>query len=360
VNPGGIEAWKQGVAGRETDLDQLVPHFDVTPRQILSTIAQAADELALPHPVHIHANNLGVPGNWTTTLETMKLLEGRRGHLTHIQFHSYGGKHEDDKGFCSQVTPLADYVNTHKNITVDVGQILFGRTVSMTADSPVGQYLAQLAGAPWISHDVELESGCGVSPIEYKDRNLVNAWQWAAGLEWYLLVQDPWRVAMSTDHPNGGSFLAYPQVIRLLMDGDYRREVLQSTPERVRERSLLRDLDREYTLQEIAIITRAGPARMLGLAHKGHLGVGADADLAIYTPNPNWATMFEIPRYVIKGGRIILEEGSLRASPFGATCSVAPEYDRDAEPDIVRWLAESSSLHPRNFAVADQHERASS
>ena len=36
-------------------------------------------------------NNLGMPGNWTTTLATMEALEGRRGHMTHIQFHSYGG-----------------------------------------------------------------------------------------------------------------------------------------------------------------------------------------------------------------------------------------------------------------------------
>ena len=53
---------------------------------------------------------------------------------------------------------------------------------------------------------------------------------------------------MSTDHPNGGSFLAYPQIIRLLMDRTYRREILKTLPAAVRERTLLKDLDREYTL----------------------------------------------------------------------------------------------------------------
>ena len=67
-----------------------------------------------------------------------------------------------------------------------------------------------------------MEAGCGIVPIKYKDKSLVHALQWAIGLEWYLLVEDPWRVAMSTDHPNGGSFLAYPQIIRLLMDRTYR------------------------------------------------------------------------------------------------------------------------------------------
>lgn len=68
---------------------------------------------------------------------------------------------------------------------------------------------------------------------------------------------------MSTDHPNGGSFLAYPEIVQLLMDRNSRQEAL--------ERSTLKDLDREYTLNEIAIITRAGPARILGLSVKGHL-----------------------------------------------------------------------------------------
>jgi hypothetical protein len=73
----------------------------------------------------------------------------------------------------------------------------------------------------------------------------------------------------------------------------------------VRERSTLAELDREYSLYEICIITRAGPARILGLKHKGHLGAGADADITIYTPDDNKEKMFEMPRYVIKAGQVI-------------------------------------------------------
>jgi formylmethanofuran dehydrogenase subunit A len=45
-------------------------------------------------------------------------------------------------------------------------------------------------------------------PITYKEKSLVHALQWAIGLEWLLLVQDPWCIALSTDHPNGNSFPA--------------------------------------------------------------------------------------------------------------------------------------------------------
>ncbi len=77
VNPGGVEVWKSKQAGNVHGLDERVDHFDVTPRQIVCGVAQAAAELGLPHPVHIHCNNLGMPGNWETTLETMRALEGQ-------------------------------------------------------------------------------------------------------------------------------------------------------------------------------------------------------------------------------------------------------------------------------------------
>ena len=41
-------------------------------------------DLGLPHPVHIHCNNLGLPGNWRTTLATMEAL-----HLSPIAAWHY-------------------------------------------------------------------------------------------------------------------------------------------------------------------------------------------------------------------------------------------------------------------------------
>lgn len=351
VNPGGVEVWKSRQGGNVHGLDELVDHFQVTPRQIVSEVARAAGELRLPHAVHIHCNNLGMPGNWTTTLETMKSLEGHRGHITHIQFHSYGGGNGDENTFNSKVLPLAEYVNSHPNITVDVGQVLFGETTSMTGDGPLGYFLSNIYGGKWFSSDTEMESGCGITPIKYRNKSLVHALQWAIGLEWYLTVNDPWRVIMSTDHPNGGSFLAYPQIIRLLMDKTYRQDVLKTCPPEILQRCSLADMDREYTLNEIAIITRAGPARILGLRNKGHLGPGADADITIYTPDANQERMFELPRMVIKSGKIMVEQGEIRDPMIGRTLYVPPEYDIEVEPDIQKWFEKYYSIRWRNYPV---------
>ena len=112
---------------------------------------------------------------------------------------------------------------------------------------------------------------------------------------------------------------------------------------------------RSIRLSEIAIITRAGPARILGLKHKGHLGPGADADITIYTPDANQETMFELPRFVIKAGRVIVEQGEIREESYGKTLHVAPEYDHDVEPDIQKWFEDSYSIRWRNYPVDVEH-----
>lgn len=355
VNPGGVEVWKQQQAGNVSELDESVPHFKVTPRQIISTMARLTNQLSLPHPVHIHCNNLGMPGNWSTTLESMKALEGHRGHMTHIQFHSYGGGDGEEETFRSMVGPLAEYVNQNPNVSVDVGQVMFGETTSMTGDGPLGYFLHNIYGTKWFSADTEMESGCGIAPIRYRNKSLVHALQWAIGLEWYLLVDDPWRVVMSTDHPNGGSFLAYPEIIALLMDRAYRQDVLNSVHPEVRERSVLGDLKREYSLSEICIITRSAPARLLGLANKGHLGIGADADVTIYSPNDDKRKMFELPRYVIKSGEVVVDDGEILESRNGKTLFINPSYDEGIESTIQEWFEQYYSIRFRNYPVGDEY-----
>lgn len=354
VNPGGVEVWKS-TGGDATGLDDAITQFNVTPRQIITGVADAANRLNLPHPVHIHCNHLGMPGNYMTTLETMQSLEGRRGHITHIQFHSYGGHPDDQATFCSEVPKLVDYFNTHDNITVDVGQVMFAETTSMTGDGPLGYFLHKVMGRKWFSSDTEMEAGCGIVPIVYKEKSMVHALQWAIGLEWYLLAEDLWRIAMSTDHPNGAAFVAYPEIIALLMDRTRREEVLKRVPASVKQRCTLADLDREYTLNEIAIITRASPARILGLPNKGHLGPGADADITIYNPNEDIQLMFELPRYVLRNGEVIVEDGEIRRTIDGTLFHVKPNFDQDALGDIREWFEDHYTIQFRNYSVSE-HE----
>ncbi|NOR70594.1 MAG: formylmethanofuran dehydrogenase subunit A, partial [Methylomarinum sp.] len=200
VNPGGISAFKFNQ--RQLDLDENNKHYNVTPRDILKSLATAVKELGISHPLHVHGSNLGVPGNIQTTLDSIAGVEGLPMHLTHVQFHSYGT--EGDFKFSSGAAQIAESINKNKNISVDVGQIMFGQTVTASGDN-MRQYANHGYASPnkWVCMDIECDAGCGLVPFKYRDQNFVNALQWAIGLEIFLLVKDPWRIFLTTDHPNG-------------------------------------------------------------------------------------------------------------------------------------------------------------
>jgi len=324
ANPGGGLFWKRAVRGDPRDLDTPLPGLSVTGRGLLARLAASVQRLGLPHPLHVHTANLGLPGNWRTLLETMRGLDGIPAHLAHVQFHSYTGGDADEGTFGSGVGPVAEWFNAHPGLTLDVGQVLFGDTVGMTGDAGAAEHLAHATGVPWMSHDQHLAGGCGVMPIRYRERSMVHAWQWAIGLEWFLSAADPWRVVLSTDHPNGAHFLAYPLLMRLLGDESFRREAFARLHPAVRKRSPLAGLTREYSLQELCIITRAAPARLAGLPHKGHLGAGADADIVLYRPNADLQQMFAMPAAVYKRGVLVAENGHVRAHPTGTTLAAVP------------------------------------
>ncbi|HHA19198.1 MAG TPA: formylmethanofuran dehydrogenase subunit A, partial [Methylophaga sp.] len=152
VNPGGINAFKFNQ--RKLDLDEKNKFYGITPRDILLRLATAVKELGVPHPLHVHGCNLGVAGNLEMTIDTMEGINGLPMHMTHIQFHSYGT--EGDFKFSSGSAQIAEVINKHKNITADVGQILFGQTVTASGDN-MRQHAAHPHASPnkWVCMDIE-------------------------------------------------------------------------------------------------------------------------------------------------------------------------------------------------------------
>ena len=349
VNPGGINAFKFNQ--RKLDLDEKNNGYGITPRNILRALLDAVDALGVPHPLHVHGCNLGVPGNYRTTLDTIAAAEGKPLHLTHVQFHSYG--QDGDRKFSSAAARIAEAVNRSRNVSIDVGQVMFGRTITTSADSMM-QHKGHIHAYPnkWVCMDIECDAGCGVVPFRYRDRNFVNALQWCIGLEIFLLVDDPWRVFLTTDHPNGAPFTSYPHLIRLLMDKGFRNDVLATINKDAASASILSSIDREYSLYEIAILTRAAPARSLGLGNLGHLGTGATADITVYKPDDNAETMFSSPEYVFKRGELCVRNGKVCAIPATSTHVVEPDYDRSIEKPLKRYFDRYMTMNLENYKLS--------
>jgi len=354
VNPGADEIWKS----RNENLVQLtenVDGFSISSEKIIDALINANESRGLPHAVHIHCNNLGHSGNYQTTIDTMKIAGDRRLHVTHIQFNSYAGKLGEFPK--SGAKEISEYINNHPNISADVGQVMFGKSTIMTADAPTTYLLRSFADSEkWVNADTECESGCGIIPFNYQEKSHVHSLQWAVGLELFLMAKDPWRMVLSTDHPNGGSFQAYPKVIYLLMDKEFRKKQMQSVNQDALKSTSLQDLDREFTYQEIATITSAGPAKILGIdAHKGHLGVGADADVRIYEPDKDKEKMFSSPRYVIKNGNLIIEDNEFRQDLEGKILYIQPEYEKNIEETIKPFFEDNYSVQFENYPVSDKY-----
>jgi formylmethanofuran dehydrogenase subunit A len=350
VNPGGISAFKFNQ--RKLDLDENNSFYQVTPREILKTLSRAVHDLGIAKPLHVHCNNLGAAGNFQTTLDTMGASEGLPMHLTHIQFHSYGT--EGDKKFSSAAAQISEALNKNKNITADVGQILFGQTVTASGDSMV-QHLNSKHGNPKKSvvMDIECDAGCGVVPFKYRDQNYVNALQWAIGLEIFLSVEDPWRVFLTTDHPNGAPFTSYPHLIRLLMDKSFRNEAFAKLNLDAQAMSNLTSLDREYSLYEIAIMTRAGASKLIGLHDRGHLGVGAGADITVYTDQPDREAMFAKPDYVFKDGQLVVKDGNIVKVTWGATHTAKPAFDASVEKGLKDYFDKYHTIQMDSIKVSN-------
>jgi len=71
---------------RAFSLDDVVPEYGLTSREIFQRMQRATHATGIRHPLHLHMNNLGLPGNVETALATIDASQGLRLHLAHVQF----------------------------------------------------------------------------------------------------------------------------------------------------------------------------------------------------------------------------------------------------------------------------------
>ena len=379
VNPGGTEAW--GWGGNVHGINDPTPYFDITGGEIIKGLAEINEMLGLPHAIHLHCNDLGHPGNYETTLASLDLPKGLKAkpvtgkrdnvvHATHIQYHSYGGTNWRD--FVSEAPKIADYVNKNDHVVIDIGQVTLDETTTMTADGPMEYDIHTLNGLKWANCDIELETGSGIVPFIYSPKAPVPAVQWAIGLELFLLVNDLSKVCMTTDSPNGGPFTRYPRVFSWLMSNKVREDMMENKVHKWAEkRTSLATIDREYSFYDIAQISRSSPATTLGLSDtKGHLGVGADADIAIYNfnvdntdPSAEYEAVeaaFQNAAYVLKDGQIAIQNGrvmgpDLRGRTFWVNSVYNEEIEKQVVADVERTFKQYYSVNFENYPVQDDY-----
>jgi formylmethanofuran dehydrogenase subunit A len=106
-------------------------------------------------------------------------------------------------------------------------------------------------------------------------------------------------------------------------------------------------------LYEIAIMTRAGASKLIGLNDRGHLGVGASADITVYTDQTDREAMFAKPDYVFKNGELVVKNGQVVKVVWGATHTAKPAFDIAVEKDLKDYFDKYQTMQLDSFKISD-------
>jgi len=137
------------------------------------------------------------------------------------------------------------------------------------------------------------------------------------------------------------------------MDRSFRNDVLSTIHPEAQKMTTLASIEREYSLQEIAIMTRAGAARLIGLQDRGGLSTGNWADITVYTDNVDRQLMFEKPDYVFKDGELVVVDGKVIHTKWGTTHVVKPDWDASVEKDLQKYFDRFLTMKLGNFKISD-------
>jgi formylmethanofuran dehydrogenase subunit A len=89
------------------------------------------------------------------------------------------------------------------------------------------------------------------------------------------------------------------------------------------------------------------------LVNRGHLGVGASADITVYKDAADREAMFTTPELVFKNGEVIVKNGKVVKVVHGATHVARPHYDRAIERPLEDYFSRFHTVAMENFKLAD-------
>ena len=105
--------------------------------------------------------------------------------------------------------------------------------------------------------------------------------------------------------------------------------------------------------------------KSLGMTDRGHLGVEAIGDVAIYKLDPDKmdghsiVKAFSLSAYTIKDGQIVVKDGQITLTPTGTTICAEGEISDDITEamldDVKSHWRNHYSINFNNYAVQDAY-----
>ena len=330
-NPFESEAWN--FKELRDDITSQGRLYNFNALDVYENITKVVENLGLPHSTHCHIegyeNEIGKK-NLFTILERINSLNLKPNpktgleikreqmfHLAHANAYTHDGDNER----------IIKFLNENQTFDIDLGFIGFDQINPLiTSDRRLINSMLNLdfLQNPYklVSSAIESEGDSFVSMRNFKKENYHDCILWANALDLALNIKNKFQISLSLNFPNYSDINNVPEISTWLVSKIARANFMRDMNKNFLKINKLQNIDKSLTFNELVILTRASPAKSLGLGSiKGNLGVGADADINILDIDIgeiNLEKDFEILKtalsnieYVIKAGKIIKIEENI-------------------------------------------------
>ncbi|MFX0187973.1 MAG: amidohydrolase family protein [Candidatus Hodarchaeota archaeon] len=307
---------------------------------VYENLTKANEHLGLPHSIHAHIEgyeSLKAKNNLFTILNKIislnlepnskinsKIKRSQIFHMAHASTYNIDGNNAE----------LINLLNSNENINLDLGFIGFNQINPLiTADRRLIDSLLKIDSNnttyKLIRAAVEFEGDIFATFRNFDKDNITNCYLWSNALDIALNVKDIWQLQFSINFPNYANITDVPEIAVWLVSKSARDDFMKDMNREFLKDNPLINNDKTTTFNEFIILTRASPAKSLGLGSiKGNLGVGSDADINILNLDINeidiskdfnsFKNALTNIEYVIKAGNVIKEKEKIDFSHQGS------------------------------------------
>lgn len=321
-NPFEAESWN--FKELRKNLSQNGRLYNFSALDVYENLIRVNEYLNLPHSLHAHIEgyeteqakiNLSTILNKINSLEIQPKVKNRSQiiHLAHASSYNVDSDNSE----------LIKNLNISEKIDLDLGFICFNAINPLITSDRwlINKQIKDYSNSNEKSYNVissaiefEGDSFTSLRTIEKSNKHYVNLWANAVDLA--LNIKNKWKIQLSLNYPNYGDINNIPEVATWLLSSEARTKFLKELPFKSLPEKIIKDPDEMLTFNEFIIISRASPARSLGIGDiKGNLGIDADGDLNILNANINkidlskdyetLKTSLQNIEYVVKAGEII-------------------------------------------------------
>jgi formylmethanofuran dehydrogenase subunit A len=336
-NPFEGETWDFKALRKEVSSKGRLYNFSAL--DVYENLTKVNEHLGMPHSVHAHIegyeflkskNNLFTILNKIEELQlepnsksSSKVKRSQIFHVCHGSAYNMDGNNAE----------LINFLNNNQNIDADLGFLAFDdvnplissdrRLINSLKFDETKNHQFKI-----ISSAVETE-GDFYATFRTFDKNRKNdCILWANAFDLVFNVKNKWQLQFSLNFPNYGNISDVPKIATWLMSNDARKKFMGGMNKEFLNDSLLKNSEDTLSFNDFVIITRASPAKSLGLGDiKGNLGIGADADLNILNINVNELDIIKDYQklensltdieYVLKEGKVIKKNNNIDLNSTG-------------------------------------------